>query len=389
MIHHIKKWVFIGIAFIYRIVTHFVRVDEHVAVLMAFHGRGYLDNPKAIYEQLIKQKTMKVIWIINDHDPNIPAKQYRYQSLGYFFAFMKAKYWIVNCKLPHYLYKKKDQIYLQTWHGTPLKRLAHDIVEVEGQSYYRDGSSRQAMLASYDDDVKKYDYMLSPNTFCDQVFQSAFHVKEDQLLKIGYPRNDILSHIDEQQVLSLKQSMHLPLDKKIILYAPTMRDDQFDLKGYHLHLQANFLKWKDMLSKDYIVLLKPHYLIVDQCLPQQGLEDFIYFVSPHQEISELYLISDMLITDYSSVFFDYALLERPIYFYMYDKEAYGSVLRGFYLDVDQDLPGPIYEDEEALLMGILNESYDLERLKIFNQRFNHRQHGSCAKEVLEYLFSKG
>ena len=388
MVHQIKKMVFLCLSLGYRLFTHLVQVDDQCIVFMAFHGRGYLDNPKALYEELMKEKKMKIIWIINDQDSSLPVKQYRYLSLCYFLAFIKAKYWIVNCKLPDYLYKNKNQIYLQTWHGTPLKRLGHDIVEVEGQSYYRDGSSRQDMLASYDKDAKKYDYMLSPNRFCDEVFKSAFHVHEKQLLKIGYPRNDVLSHVNVEQIRSIKESMNLPLDKKIILYAPTMRDDQLDLKGYHLHLEVDFLKWKKYLSKDYIVLFKPHYLIVDHTLSQKGIEDFVYFVSPHQEISQLYLISDLLITDYSSVFFDYALLKRPIYFYMYDKKAYESILRGFYLNVEEDLPGPIYEQEDDLLKAIGENQVWSEKLETFNQRFNHRQDGHCAKSVLNVLFMK-
>ena len=167
MLAKIKKVIYILLTFIYRIMTVFIKVDENLVVFMAFHGRGCLDNPKALYDQLIKEyPDKKVIWILNKKEKEI-AISYPYQSLGYFFTFMKAKYWIVNCKLPSYLYKKKNQVYLQTWHGTPLKRLAHDIVEVKDMSYYRDGSSRNQMLTSYDQDVKKYDYMLSPNLFCD------------------------------------------------------------------------------------------------------------------------------------------------------------------------------------------------------------------------------
>ncbi|WP_285945265.1 CDP-glycerol glycerophosphotransferase family protein [Thomasclavelia cocleata] len=102
-------------------------------------------------------------------------------------------------------------------------------------------------------------------------------------------------------------------------------------------------------------------------------------------INDLYIISDMLITDYSSVFFDYAILKRPIYFYMYDLESYRDELRGFYLDVYKDLPGQIIEDENLLLEEIKQNNFDYDKLELFNLRFNNHEDGRASKRVLEIL----
>ena len=112
----------------------------------------------------------------------------------------------------------------------------------------------------------------------------------------------------------------------------------------------------------------------------------MYSIPAQAEINELYVISDVLITDYSSVFFDYAILKRPIYFYMYDLKEYATDLRGFYLDIHKDIPGEIYMDEETMLMDIKNEVYDYSKLNDFNLYFNNHEDGNASKRVVDILY---
>ena len=114
-------------------------------------------------------------------------------------------------------------------------------------------------------------------------------------------------------------------------------------------------------------------------------QGFVYFVEANEDISNLYIIADALVTDYSSVFFDYAILKRPIYFYMYDLIHYRDELRGFYLDIYHDLPGDIIEDENQLLEEI-KKGYDYQRLDKFNQRFNNHEDGKASKRVVDIVF---
>ncbi|WP_305204041.1 CDP-glycerol glycerophosphotransferase family protein, partial [Dubosiella newyorkensis] len=183
----------------------------------------------------------------------------------------------------------------------------------------------------------------------------------------------------------IKKKYNLPLDKKIVLYAPTWRDDSFVAAGYTFELQADFKKWKEALGEDTIVLFKPHYLIINRFDQDPSLKGFLYSIPAEAEISELYIVADRLVTDYSSVFFDYAILKRPIYFYMYDKEQYANNLRGFYLDIYKDLPGKIYEKEQDLLEALKKEEFDQERLSAFNALFNNREDGEASKRVLDVL----
>jgi len=300
----------------------------------------------------------------------------------------KAKYWIINCKMPAYISKKKNQVYLQTWHGTPLKRLGHDIIAPEGTTFYRSGMTYQQMVESYDIDVERYNYMISPNRFCTEVFQTSFQINRERLIETGYPRNDFITNASSKDIFNIKRKYNIPTDKKIILYAPTWRDNSYVTSGYTFELEADFHKWKNILGDEYIVIFKPHYLIINKFADDDSLNGFLYSIDANAEINELYVISDILITDYSSVFFDYAVLNRPIYFYMYDLDFYKEELRGFYLDIYTELPGKIYENETKLLEDIKNENYDNEQLNKFNQRFNHAQTGDCAKKVIEIVFVK-
>lgn len=393
ILRKIKKIAGKIIKIVYKLVYKFIPVDDKLVIFISFHGRGYSDNPRAIYEEMQRDprfKNYKFIWFIKKHkQKNIHidgANIKEYFSIPYFYYMSKAKYWVINCKMPAYICKKDNQVYLQTWHGTPLKRLGHDIIAPDDATFYRSGMSFEQMTETYDIDVKRYNYMISPNAFCTEVFQTSFRINRERLIETGYPRNDFITNATNEDILEIKKKFNLPLDKKIILYAPTWRDNSYVASGYTFELEADFHKWKETLSDEYIIVFKPHYLIINKYENDNSLNGFLYSISAEAEINELYVISDILITDYSSVFFDYAVLNRPIYFYMYDLEQYKGELRGFYLDIYKELPGKIYEDEDHLLTDICNQVYDYSFLKSFNQRFNNQQTGDCAKKVIDIVF---
>ena len=388
----IKKWAGKLIRLLYKMLYRFVSVDDKLVIFISFHGRGYSDNPRAIYEAMIQDprwQGYRFIWFIKHHKKKglqIPGAEIKeYFSFSYFYHLSKAKFWVVNCKLPLYICKKPEQVYLQTWHGTPLKRLAHDIDVAEDTTFYRSAVSYEQMCHSYDVDVARYNYMISPNAFCTEVFPHAFGIDPQRLVETGYPRNDFIVNATQEQILSIKNRLQLPMDKKIILYAPTWRDNSYVSAGYTFELKADFRLWKKILGEDFIVLFKPHYLIINKYQDDPSLKGFLYSIPAAAEINELYVISDVLITDYSSVFFDYAILKRPMYFYMYDLENYASDLRGFYLDITKDLPGKIYRSEEKLCQDIQAGVYDRSKLDDFSKRFNNLDDGHASKRVLDLL----
>ena len=391
----VKKWVGRVIRIFYRWTYKMVKVDPKLVIFIAFHGRGYSDNPRAIYEAMRQDPRFegyRFIWFIKKHKQKqitIPGAEVKeYFSFSYFYYMSKAKYWIINCKMPTYIAKKEEQIYLQTWHGTPLKRLAHDIESAEDMTFYRSAVSFAQMTQSYDIDVARYNYMISPNRFCTEVFQSAFRIQRERLIETGYPRNDFICNTTKEEIVRLKEKYQLPKDKKVVLYAPTWRDNSYVASGYTFELKADFHKWKEILGEEYIVVFKPHYLIINTYEKDSSLQGFLYSIPAEADIRELYVISDMLITDYSSVFFDYAILKRPIYFYMYDIEEYANDLRGFYLDIHKDLPGDIYTNEDELLAAVKQDAYDETAYQAFYERFCSCEDGKAAKRVIDIVFHK-
>ena len=393
MLGRIKLFIGKFVRLAYRLTYRLIPCEKNMVLFISFHGRGYSDNPKAIYEYLRKQNSdLKYIWAIKNHkQKNIQiegAKVIEYFSIPYFYYLARSKYWVVNCKLPTYILKKENQVYLQTWHGTPLKRLAHDIVlDNKDTTFYRSKMSAEEMYNTYDEDVRKYNYMISPNPYSTKVFKSAFRINEERLIETGYPRNDILVNSTNDQIVRIKEKLGLPKDKKVLLYAPTWRDNSYVIEGYTFKLQVDFRKWQEALGEEYVVVFKPHYLIIND-FDIKAFEGFVYEASATSDIAELYLISNLLITDYSSVFFDYAILNRPMYFYMFDLDEYASELRGFYFDIYETLPGPIVQNENDLLAQIKNSNFDYDRLKKFNQEFNEFHDGQCAKKVCDILFER-
>ena len=370
-----------------------IPIQQNTVLFISFHGRGYSDNPKAIYEYMKSSDTYKhckFVWAIKHcrrRNISVPgAKTVGYFSFGYFYYMARSKYWIVNCKLPEYIRKKNEQIYLQTWHGTPLKRLGHDIKVPPGTRFYRSQMSYEKMIHSYDVDVARYDAMISPSSFTTQVFPNAFGIAKDKLIEVGYPRNDRLLTVEQTEIGEQKKRFGLPIDKKVILYAPTWRDNSFGIKGYTFELELDFELWQEVLGEEYLVLFKPHYLIVNDF----GLEKyngFVRLVESDKDIADCYLVSDVLVTDYSSAFFDYALLKKPIYFYMHDVVPYEKEQRGFYLNVYKDLPGDVFTEESVLLRSIRDGEFDLERLEEFNKRFNPYEDGQSSRRAIEKVFS--
>src|SRR5690606_36606293 len=201
-------------------------------------------------------------------------------------------------------------------------------------------------------EASKWDYLISPNRYSTEIFQRAFGFQKT-IVESGYPRNDFLiTHNDPETIKKIKQQMNLPLDKKIILYAPTWRDNQYYAKGkYKFDLQLDLKKMQSIFGDNYIFLLRLHYLVAEN-LDLSPYQNFAYDFSKHDDIRDLYLISDILITDYSSVFFDYAILKRPMVFFVFDIDDYRDRLRGFYFDFEKYAPGPLVKTTDELIAEI-------------------------------------
>ena len=383
-----NKVIAVIIRFFMHTMNFFITMDDKMVLYLSFDGRSYSDNPKAIYETMLtdaKFDKYQLIWALKEPVIISGCKVIKRQSLAYFYYLSKAKYWVFNNKMPDYYIKRADQVYLQTWHGTPLKRLAHDMPDL-GITYYRSKQTYQEMVSAYDKDSQLWDYLISPNQFSTAVFCSAFKVNREKIIETGYPRNDILTTVSTEKIQGVKEKFNIPSNKQVILYAPTWRDNAFNLQGYTFELNLDFTKWHKILGDDYVIIFKPHYLIAQHFVVPNGLSEFVLTMPATADINELYIISDQLITDYSSVFFDYAILNRPIYFYMFDFETYRDDLRGFYLQVPKALPNDICYTQDQLLTAISSGQFNFKRLAAFNEKFNHLQDGKASRRVIDEVF---
>ena len=374
-------------------------IDEKMIIFESFMGRTYSDNPRAMYEEMLKDpkyKDFKFIWAFRKPSEKTNIDQLsnailvKYNSLDYYKYYSKAKYFVSNSRIPEAIKPREGQVYIQTWHGTPLKRLGYDLTTEGGNAL----NSLKDMQKKYKVDAERYTYLLSPSRFCTEKFTSCFNLKENnpecKIIEEGYPRNDFLTNFTDADVKKIKDNLDINNigNKKIILYAPTWRDNQHTSGlGYTYKTEVDFDKLQQELGDKCIILFRAHYFVANS-FDFEKYKGFIYDVSNYESINDLYVISDILITDYSSVFFDYAILKRPIIFYMYDLKAYKEDIRGFYIDL-KELPGNIIENEDDLINEINTLEnifkYD-EKYKKFHEKFNLLEDGNASRRVINKIF---
>lgn len=377
---------------IYHLLILFHNVDKKVILFESNLGRNYSGNPRFIYEEMVARgldQVYQCYYILEDVTTKLPGnvKKVKRISLLYFYLFAKAGFWVSDTRMPTYLRKRKKTVYIQTWHGTPLKKLALDMLQVtmEGEKGLEDYKRKFAQ------NTKTWDYLLSQNSYSTKIFRRAFGFNKE-ILEIGYPRNDILFHKNNTEAINtIKQKLGLPLDKKIILYAPTWRDNEhYGHLKYRFSSGVDFSYLKEKLSSEYIIVVKAHYLVGEQ-LDVSEYFGFLYQYNASYDIAELYLVSDLLVTDYSSVMFDYSLLRRPMIFYTYDLEQYKDTLRGFYFDFIAEAPGPIAITNEQLVSDILEYDFDKyqDKYNAFAEKYNDADCGVASKKVVELILSHG
>lgn len=364
-----------------------MELKKKYVVFESFFGKSYSDNPKYIYEYLMKNckdKGYHAIWSYSDKKFDLPYGGTLVKRFGIRYAYYMARsrYFVFNVRQPYWYVKRPEQVFLETWHGTPLKKLFFDMEEVYSASPL---SKKQVYSQS-----KEWNYLIAPNMFSSRVFRSCF-AYDNEMLETGYPRNDLMHAPEKEEIArKIRKKIGVPEGKKTILYAPTWRDDEYYGKGkYKFTLKLDLERLKQKLSDEYVILLRTHYYIADS-LDITGVEDFAINVSKYNDITELYLISDVLITDYSSVFFDYANLRRPMLFYVYDLDKYRDVLRGFYIDIEEELPGPLlYTNEDVLdafdrLPQIVEENK--EKYDRFYEKYCGLENGHASEKVVKRVF---
>ncbi|MBV1849493.1 bifunctional glycosyltransferase/CDP-glycerol:glycerophosphate glycerophosphotransferase [Catellatospora tritici] len=354
-------------------------IDQRLAVYSAYWGRGVRCNPAAIYERA-RELTPEVrgVWIVKaDRVADVPpGVDYVVEnSWRYFRVLARARWFINNVNFPDFVVKRKGSVHLQTHHGTALKSMGIDEMRYAL-------TARKMNFGKLLKRVDRWDYSLAANTYSTEVWGRVYP-SNYQSLEYGYPRNDILSTATAEDAAKVRAELGIRPDQKVVLYAPTHRDYA---KGFDLQLDP--LALAKALGPDGVVLMRAHYFY-DRDASSVAAHPQVRDVSDHPSIEQLYLATDVLITDYSSVMFDFGVLDRPIVIYAPDWDVYRAT-RGTYFDLATEGPGPFCRSQDDLVWlfehdQVRSPEAELARAA-FRRRFCHLDDGRAAERVVRHLF---
>ena len=370
---------------LYSFISRSFPVNNKLILFESSLGKQYSDSPKYIYEEMIKRKiNYKKVWVYDGKKTfnDSSTVQVERFSPRYYYYLARAKFWINNQNFPHYLKKREETIYLQTWHGTPLKKMLFDLDQVIGR--------KPGYIERVSKSISQWDYLISPSPYATRVFISAFNFK-GKIIESGYPRNDIFycKHQDSHKK-RIRTKLKIPKDKKVILYAPTFRDNQiFTNNRFKFNMNLNLRTLKRDLGDNYVMLFRTHLVISNKIHFDHKVNNFIKDVSDYSDVQELLLIADILITDYSSVMFDFANTNKPILFYTYDLAEYRDKVRGFYMNFELEAPGPLLKTTDQIVQSILNikevEKKYKERYKRFYKEYCPLEDGKASKRIVDLI----
>jgi CDP-glycerol glycerophosphotransferase len=354
---------------------------------VSWKGKQCADNPLGIAEELRRRgDDREHLWAVSDWSVPVPAggTGVLRGTQEYYEALARSRYLVSNDDMQPPFRKRDGQVYLQTWHGTPLKKIGFDIANpqfISGTAYFDH-------LAA---DIAQWDLLLSPNPFSTPVMRRAFRY-DGEICEYGYPRNDLLRRGDTAEVAArVRQRLGLTPGKKVVLYAPTWRDNQVYANGrrYRFDMRLDLEQAWQRLGRDHVFLIRGHHHMADD-VPAGMRPGFAVNVTAYPDITELYLVSDVLVTDYSSAMFDYAVTGRPILFFTYDLAEYRDDLRGFYFDFEAEAPGPLLASSAGVIEAIGDigsvAAAHHEAYQRFAARFCSLDDGKAGARICDRLF---
>ena len=333
-------------------------------IFSSFGGRKFDDSPKAIYDEICSRQEFndyKLVWAFVEPEKFElqRGEKVRIDTYEFFKTLLKAGIWVGNSEIDRGIgLHFKDVLSIETWHGTPLKKIG--------------GEENQNTLGGKVKHSKKKDsstIRCAQSDFDKEIFARIFDADENSILLTDLPRNDKLFRYSSNEIEEIKRNLNIPNDKKVILYTPTYREFLVDSDNEnYIAPPIDLKKWQNILGSEYVFLIRAHYA-VNKALNIKDNE-FIKDVSTYPCLNDLYIISDLMISDYSSTYFDYSILDRPMFCFAYDLEEYEEK-RGLYLNLYDTLPCNVMRTEDELIDEILNCDYkeSSNKTKKFHERF--------------------
>lgn len=330
----------------------FIKQDEN---LILFTGQAGLinDSPLAIYKHIVNNQEFskyKIIWAVNNPKQYPDFNTVKLDSMKYFKTALRARYWVASVNIERGLnFKKKRTKYLNTWHGIPIKTIGN------------------AARGRKDYNFSKINYFVVSSEYEVPIYVRDFKIREQSIIRTGMPRNDeLFIPLTSQNKEDIYKKLNIPRNKKIVLYAPTWRESADYSKNFNIEIPVDFKKWSMELGDDFVVLLRAHPY-TNKILNVE-FNDFLIDASKYPNINDLLRISEVLVTDYSAMFFDALAVKIKILMYPYDLQEYKNN-RGIYLDYTTVFKNIIAEDETALLRMIKAEDYDYNLLELYKSKY--------------------
>jgi CDP-glycerol glycerophosphotransferase len=347
----------------------------------SFDGRSCGDSPRAVHDELVRRGTvLNHLWVVRDETVDVPATagSVRYGSDAWYEALARSRHVVTNTHLPAWFQRRPGQHVVQTWHGTPVKRIGLDLA----------GTLCADLTHMWPQPERggQWSVLLSPNAQSTPALRRALHF-DGETAETGLPRTDLLCGEDRDKIAEeVRARLGIPAGRTVALYVPTVRDDQaYDAEHHRLHLPVDLAALETALGGTHVLLVRAHPLVADT-VPAGG---FVRDVSGHPDLAELLLAADVLVTDYSSVLVDYAVTGRPILLHTPDLAHYRDTLRGFAFDYEAQAPGPLLHGTDELIEALRDPAaaaapraaaYDA-----FRAAFCHLDDGGAAARVADLL----
>ncbi|MFI2542694.1 CDP-glycerol glycerophosphotransferase family protein [Streptomyces rochei] len=351
-------------------------LDPGLVVYCAYWGRGYTCNPAAIHAKARELAPhLRSVFLVEADQAHTVPKDVDHAVIGsrrYWEVLARATYLVNNANFAEGVVKRPGSVHLQTQHGTPLKTMGVD------QSTYPVVAAASGSFAKLLGRVDRWDYNLSANRHSTRMWERAYPGSYEQL-EYGYPRNDVYCTATAEDVARVRRALGVPEGSTAVLYAPTHRDWEAGFGAGALDLEA----FCEAAGEDVVVLLRAHYFYDrgGRSAPSGRVID----VTAHRSAEDVCLAADALITDYSSIMFDYANLDRPIVVYADDWEVYRET-RGVYFDLMAAPPGPVARTPEELARIFRDGSWagpESTALRAaFRERFCEFDDGRAAERVV-------
>lgn len=343
----------------------FIVPDKKLILFVSYGGRHYSDSPRVIYEAMLTDnrfKNYKLVWAFIEPERFDVKNKIKIDSLKYFITALKARCWITNVMVERALnFKGKNTFYFHTTHGILVKKDGPDVK-----------NKKFSPCAKY-----KYDISLAQSEYEQKIEMRIFGLPKEKIKIVGYPKDDILSSYSNEYREKIRRALGISEGKKVILYAPTFRENRDFNESFKLNIEL----WRKDLGKEYVLLYRAHPVVKAE---DKIDNDFFIDVTSYEVVEELMIASDVLVSDYSGIIFDYCIMHKPIYLWTYDFAEYEKE-RGFYFDIREELKAS--ETEKGVINMLKTHDWTSEPKEVVDfQKKYETVHGRGTENSLNLIY---